>query len=256
MSSKTLIIPIAIICSFLITCKIKQSDVEIVKVKKSIPILLINGEVNYFTDSTEIYRYKDMVLYKIPYLFVSNEQQQEGDTIFMRPISTEIRHKKFVFTKGEEFGLMYDFPVEKKSVRLNVDSISMGVTFKHFKLHDLGIDSLIEIQPLESNVIREVYKSLLPHNISEPDSMFLYYSKIPRKEDFEFDDSLLPTNKRNKIFKVELIFQAQQKQINGILKAIPRRILTMETKTLKKIDRDEILSLFKRFEMDVAANKM
>lgn len=230
------------------------NEISGIQVKKSIPAAVEEGEILFLTDSAEIYRQLELVVYKLPYTVSKHKPIYSGDTVIMQPFSSELKFRYFAFHEGDNYGFMYDQDLSIEPKKCKVDSVAIGVSFKHIHLNNVENTSLIGVQQISSTAYRESYASLLPYDRMEPDTVNLYFNKKPSKLDFEFDDAFLPADKRNRIFKVELIFRQYKKDFGEGGEIIPRRVLTLESKVLKKFDKEAILSVLKRFQRDFSKN--
>lgn len=216
---------------------------------------LVQGDRQYidFGDTTPIYYFEDLIVYKLPYTFDSSKMTYhiKADTISKEHILTETRYNYFVYKNGNSNGIWYKSIEQLDSNKiLTVDSIikRVGTPTNLQAIIYSPNDSLLESQSLDNgNILIEKYIPKTKPDDSYNDTTLLYYSKIMKPIPFSLS-SFLDSLKNKKLYKLRLAYNEAFSETYSI--TMPKRDIIYEIREVNVDNIDTLKILLLRFRRD------
>jgi len=145
--------------------KNKTPKDKITAITYIVKLPLVQGDRQYidFGDTTPVYYFQDLIIYKLPYTFDSSmlTYHIKADTISQEHIMTETRYNYFAYKSGNKNGIWYRSIEQLDSNKiLAVDSIlkRIGTPTNLQAIIYSPNDSLLESQSLDNgNILIEKY---------------------------------------------------------------------------------------------------
>ncbi|MDB5226633.1 MAG: hypothetical protein JWN78_826 [Bacteroidota bacterium] len=199
----------------------------------------LSGKMKFFnSDTTKLYSYKNIVMYRIPYRFDS--------LLNNRPLLKETRYHYFVYAKDSSCGYNYDpMRPELDNKRYSVDSID-AATFvttadELFKQNDL----LLQSTHKEVSAIHEIYLAKSKVNATSPQSTVEYFYAKRSNDPFFSLSKQLDSIKEMKLYKVYTHTDSFLNQTNNTM--IGAIDYTLELQSISVDDQRDILSYLHRY---------
>ena len=209
--------------------------------------MIDNGAFIHVEDSFIVSYYQDLILYQAPYTYEVTSPTVKNDTIEEKIISSEIRHKYFLYKANSPTGCKYDSLNALSNRFFSVDSFLAAKAFAKSKFYDKANDTLIEATTdQKTKVFTEKYIPRARYDETYPDSTYMYFSDH-QLENVAFSFSkYLDSVKNKKLLKVIFIHNPIPKAKGKSLFDVPRRELIFEMKETQLTNSIEIIDFFER----------
>lgn len=238
-----------------IVTKNKIPSDKITGINYIVKLPLVQGDRQYidFGDTTLIYYFQDIVIYKLPYTFDSSKVTYhiKADTISDEHIFTETRYNYFVYKRGNDNGIWYRSIEQLDSNKtLTVDSIlkRIGIPTNVQAIIYSPNDSLLESQSFDNgNLLIEKYIPKTKPDDSYNDTTLLYYSKTMKPIQFSMSP-FLDSMKSKKLYKLRLAYNEAFSKIYSI--TMPKRDIIYEIREVNVDSIDNLKLLISRFRQD------
>lgn len=237
-------------CSF--SQKNKWSDVKKIYVKSLVPVVKLDGELIYYSDSSVVTYYGDIVLYQLPFEYVKikvNEVEVDGQIELQDSvISEETKCFYFVVKQGlGNFGLAYNSLYDSTFyATYNKDSIIKSRVYPAFDIYSASQKNskVKTYEHAATNSLVEVYKA--PPDRDDGDTLYLYYDNRLTTVDFSLSKKLDSLH-NSKLYRIKIISNEKISKAFNIKK--PEWVFDIKMGALKAEDPDGVLEdFFKRAE--------
>lgn len=238
-----------------IVTKHKNPIDNITAIAYIVKLPLVQGDRQYidFGDTTPIYYFQDLIIYKLPYTFDSSKMTYhiKTETISQEHILTETRYNYFVYKNGNNNGIWYRSIEQLDSNKtLTVDSIlkRVGTPTNLQAIIFSPNDSLLESQSLDNgDILIEKYIPKTKLDDSYNDTTLLYYSKTMKLIQFSLSP-FLDSLKNKKLYKLRLAFNEVFSETYSI--TMPKRDIIYEIREMNVDNIDNLKILLLRFKRD------
>jgi len=198
---KTFLALAIIIYSSIIVCHKGNDSIRGVKITENFPVINDKGNVmGYDTFSTNIYYYKNQVLYYSSYHFDSTS----NDSL----LTSETRYYYLVFTKGKTYGYQYDKykPVFEKKVLIDSALRQEWTSLIGFYpiFSESNLTQSLKNFNKDSGILNETYSFTAKSDTSKSGTCSLWFTKKINGIDFSLSKYLDSLNKM-KLFKVRIL---------------------------------------------------
>ncbi|PZR28090.1 MAG: hypothetical protein DI535_07990 [Citrobacter freundii] len=166
---------------FNVACKPASNLDDIKGIQASIrfPIVGLTGEVNYNTDSIQVYYYKDLVTLRTSYTFIG--LKDDGTT------EETNRFRYFIFGDGQKYGQLFENldDTSRQSIQLPVDSV-LRTSMYHVNLGQIKDSFDLVRSSTQDQIYTDVY-SVRYHEPSMFDSIRCWYDPNLAKSKYVLD---------------------------------------------------------------------
>lgn len=240
-------------CSF--SQKNKWNEVKKMYLKSEVPVVKLDGQLIYYSDSAVITYYGDLILYQLPFEYVKikvKEVEVDGQIELQDSvISEESKCFYFVVKQGlGNFGLAYNSLYDSTFyTTYNKDSIIKSRVYPAFDIYAASQNNnkISTYENAASNSLVEVYKA--PPDRDDGDSLYLYYDKKLTAFDFSLSEKLDRLH-NSKLYRIRIISNEKVSKTFNVKK--PQWIFDIKMGSLKADDPDGVVEdFFKRAELQL-----
>lgn len=230
-------------CSAVGTHDNKGSQIEGLKYVDVFPMITPEGKIDrYLQDSFFIFKYQDMVLYKLPYYHT--EMNDSG-----KPV-TRLNFSTFIYKTGNLKGYFWHAEDSTENRWCSVDSLLTNSDFtinarKFHKIFEKYSTNLVQkYENKDSATVHEMYSGVDKNDTTVKFNVYLSYMRKP----IDFDVSLsyhLDSINKMKLYYVEVVTPAHYDAIKKLQLDTIR--YSSKLILMPRQERSDILTLFTKF---------
>lgn len=206
-----------------------------------------NGEIVSFKDSFNVYYFRDLILYKLPYQtdLTNVIMDTSGNVLEEKVLKSSTKYKFLIHKMGEEYGWKFDSSRAKNANKILVDSFLKVKLKLSDEVFYSANDSLIEV--FKYNGINIVEK-LIPkkkYNDTYNDTTYLFFSSGLNNIPYSFSKKL-DSLKKIKLYKARLIYNPIYSKSNTLV--TKGRELFFEFREIPLTDSQDIWPIIQKYK--------
>jgi hypothetical protein len=239
------------ITSILISCFPSKNSIRGINFRENLTSRLY-PQAHNLTKGKFYYYYKDYAVFVLDKVMTYEEflTDTSGYTFPISEMRMEIKYVYYVCKKDQAVCIKYENVTDTAGEKMNKDSIISKYGVRTSEFLRSGKFTLVSTDSLTAETILKKYKRIQKENFTDCDSIYCYFSKKLNNIPFTYSKEL-DSITGLKLFKRELIYDELYRKVPNDSIEIPR-IVAEEMKEINVNNKDSIIALCKRFELDIA----